>query len=102
MAKCKAKGGAVDGGRGTKEEDKEMEDKKDGFKKGGRVKKKHGGKVSGKHPHMRPDKKARGGKADQQRTPGVKGAGGMSAGSPLSGAGKTAEPGMAKNDNEDD
>lgn len=100
MAKCKAKGGAIDGGRGTKEEDKEVDEKKGAFKKGGRVKKKHGGKVGGKHPGMRPDKKARGGKADMQSTPGIKNKGGS--GSPLSGAGSTAEPSKPMNDKEDD
>lgn len=88
MKKCakKAAGGEVE---------KEAEDKKDAFKRGGHVKgKKHGGKVMGKKPHGRPDKKARGGD--------VKSAAGMSAGSPMSGAGKTAEPKMSKNDKEDD
>lgn len=97
--KCKKGGGAIDGGRGTKEEDKEIEDKKDGFKKGGHVKgKKHGGKVGGKKPHMRADKKSRGGKADMQKMPKLK----DGASSPLSGAGATAEPASSKNDKEDD
>lgn len=94
----KAGGGKIDGGLGTKEEDKEIEDKKDAFKKGGRVKhKKHGGKVDGKKPHKRADKKARGGKADMPKNPG-----GMSAHSPLSGAGATKEPKTPKLDKEDD
>lgn len=89
MKKCakKAAGGEVK---------KEAEEKKDAFKRGGKV----GKKIGGKKPHGRPDKKSRGGKADMQSTPGVKG--GVSASSPLSGAGKTAEPKNAKNDKEDD
>lgn len=99
--KCKAKGGAVDdGAMGTKEERKEAESKKDAFKRGGHVKhKKHGGKVGGKKPHHRPDKKARGGKAEGNQM--VSSAGGMSAGSPLSGAG-TKMAKAPKNDKEDD
>jgi hypothetical protein len=101
----KSKGGAIDGSKGTKEEDREVEDKKDGFKKGGRAKKhKHGGKVEGKKAKHRADKRARGGaiKKDKKDMPSVKSAGGMSASSPLSGAGKTAEPKVPKNDKEDD
>lgn len=97
MKKC-AKGGKV-------KEDDDMKGKSDekegaGYKHGGKVKakhKKHGGKVGGKKPHMRPDKKARGGMAGK-----VMSAAGMSASSPLSGAGKTAEPKVPKNDSEDD
>lgn len=98
MKKC-AKGGKVkedDDMKGNKAEEKESGGK--GFKRGGHVKhKKHGGKVGGKKPHGRPDKKARGGMASD-----VKSAAGMSPSSPLSGAGKTAEPKMEKNDKEDD
>lgn len=79
---------------GNKKEEKE----EGAYKRGGKVKhKKHGGKVDGKKPHHRADKKARGGMASE-----VKSAAGMSATSPLSGAGKTAEPKMEKNDKEDD
>ena len=104
---------------GTAAERKEVADGKDGFKKGGKVaKKKHGGKVEGKKPAKRADKFARGGhikgkekhhehpKAEHHarggKVKGMMSAGGMSAGSPMSGAGKTAEPKVPKNDESDD
>jgi hypothetical protein len=98
----KAGGGKIDGSLGTKEEDKEVEEKKDTYKHGGKVKhkakhKKHGGKVDGKKPHKRADKKARGGKTDMPKNPG-----GMSAHSPLSSAGATKDPKTPKLDKEDD
>ena len=103
---------------GTAAERKEVGDEKSAFKKGGKaMKKKHGGKVEGKKPAKRADKFARGGhikgkekhhehpKAEHHarggKVAGMK-AGGMSAGSPLSGAGNTAEPSVPKNDREDD
>ena len=87
--KMKASGGAVDGGKGTKEEDREIEDKKSDFKRGGKAKhKKHGGKVDGKKPKARADKMKRGGHVKHHKGGGmVKSAAGMSAGSPMSGAG---------------
>lgn len=98
--KCKAGGGKV------KEDDDMAGEKKEagekGFKHGGKAKhKKHGGKIEGKKAHHRADKFARGGKAGGMASK-VKSAAGMSATSPLSGAGKTAEPKMPKNDREDD
>lgn len=76
--KCKKDGGKVEA---------EAEDKKDGFKLGGKVKGK-GLKVGGKKGKMRADKKARGGKAEK-------------AGTPLSKADSTAEK-KPKMDKEDD
>ena len=88
--KMKASGGAaMTGSKGTKEEDKEVEDKKSDFKRGGKAKhKKHGGKVDGKKPKARADKMKRGGHVKHHKGGGmVKSAAGMSAGSPMSGAG---------------
>ena len=84
---------------GTEEEDKEVESKKDAFKHGGKVKhKKHGGKVEGKKAHKHAGKKMRsGGKVDM-----AKNAVGATPTSPLTGAGKTAEPKIEKKDREED
>ncbi len=88
---------------GTVEENKEIEDKKSEFKRGGKAKhKKHGGKVEGKKPHGRADKFKRGGGVKCAKGGKVMSAGGMSASSPLSGAGKTAEPKAPVRDKEDD
>lgn len=102
--------GCKSGGKVKEDDDmagEEKETKESGaYKRGGKAKmKKHGGKVDGKKPHMRADKKARGGpvkKKEGGMAADVKSAAGMSASSPLSGAGKTAEPKMSKNDESDD
>lgn len=99
---CKKEGGAAEssGAEGTKEERKEIADKKSAFKRGGKAKK-HGAKVDGKKASARADKFKRGGHVKKAGGGKVMSAGGMSASSPLSGAGtKTASP--AKNDKEDD
>jgi len=81
----------------------DAEDKKSEFKRGGKAKhKKHGGKVEGKKSHDRADKFKRGGHVKHAKGGKVMSAGGMSASSPLSGAGKTAEPKMPKEDKESD
>lgn len=100
--KHKAKGGAaMTGSKGTREENKEVEDKKDGFKRGGKAKK-HGGKVDGKKAKTRADKFKRGGHVKRHKDGGnVKSAGGMTATSPLSGA-STKAPKSPKVDKEDD
>lgn len=103
---CKKDGGKVKEDDDMAGEEKEV---KEGaaYKKGGHVKKKHGGKVDGKKPAKRADKFARGGHAKKHMKDGgmaskVKSAAGMSPMSPLSGAGKTAEPKTPVNDKEDD
>lgn len=101
--KCKKDGGKID-----KDMAGEEKETKEGaaYKRGGKVKKKHGGKIDGKKPHERADKYKRGGHVKKMKDGGmaskVKSAAGMSATSPLSGAGKTAEPATPKNDREDD
>ncbi len=110
--KCKAGGGKVREDDDMAGEEKEV---KEGaaYKRGGKAKKmhkKHGGKIDGKKPKERADKFARGGHAkhhgkhmkDGGMASKVKSAAGMSATSPLSGAGKTAEPKKAVLDREDD
>lgn len=102
--KHKAMGGKVKEDDDMAGEEKELkEGQGDDFKKGGRTKKhkKHGGKVDGKKPAKRADKYARGGDVKGMASK-VTSAAGMSPSSPLSGAGKTAEPKMEKNDKEDD
>lgn len=106
--KCHAKGGKVkedDDMAGREKEEKEGA----AYKRGGKahkmkhMKKKHGGKIEGKKAHERADKFARGGHAKMNGMASkVASAAGMSASSPLSGAGKTAEPKVEKNDREDD
>lgn len=106
-SKCKASGGKVHEDDDMAGEKKEM---KEGaaYKHGGKAKhkgkhKKHGGKISGKKPHARADKFARGGHAKMNgMAKKVASAAGMSPSSPLSGAGKTKEPATPKNDKEDD
>lgn len=97
--KCKAGGGKVDNDMaGEKKEFKEGA----AYKRGGKAKK-HGGKMEGKKPAGRADKFARGGKAKMNGMASkVASAAGMSASSPLSGAGKTAEPKAPMRDKEDD
>ena len=95
--KCKAAGGKIKEDVDMAGEKKEL---KEGaaYKCGGKAKgKKHGGKIKGKAPHHRADKFARGGAAKK-----VISAAGMSASSPLSGAGKTKEPSKPEVDKEDD
>jgi len=103
---CKKSGGKVKEDNDMAGEEKETKES-GAYKKGGHVKKKHGGKVDGKKPAKRADKFARGGAAKKHMKDGgmaskVKSAAGMSATSPLSGAGKTAEPKMPKVDESDD
>lgn len=101
--------------KGKKKDDdmkgEHMEEKEGAeYKHGGKAKmkhkakhKKHGGKIEGKKAHHRADKFARGGHAKMNgMAKKVTSAAGMSPSSPLSGAGKTAEPKMPKNDKEDD
>lgn len=97
--KCKAKGGKVDNDMaGEEKETKEGA----AYKHGGKAKhKKHGGKIEGKKPKHRADKFKRGGGVNGMAKK-VTSAAGMSASSPLSGAGKTAEPKMPENDKEND
>lgn len=71
------------------------------YKRGGKAHKKHGGKVEGKKAMMRADKRARGGRTNGMASK-VTSAAGMSPSSPLSGAGKTAEPKTPKLDESDD
>lgn len=99
--------------KGKKKDDdmkgEHMEEKEGAeYKRGGKAKmkhkakhKKHGGKIEGKKPHERADKRARGGKINGMAKK-VTSAAGMSPTSPLSGAGKTAEPKVPMNDREDD
>lgn len=93
----------------VKEDDDTSGNEKEGaaYKRGGKAKKKHGGKIEGKKPHARADKYKRGGHVKKHMSTGgmaskVKSAAGMSATSPLSGAGKTAEPKTPKLDESDD
>lgn len=79
-----------------------------GYRRGGKAKgKKHGGKIEGKKARMRADKYKRGGHVKSGMKAGgmaakVTSAAGMSPHSPLSGAGKTAEPKKATVDKEND
>jgi hypothetical protein len=104
--KCKAHGGKVKEDNDMAGQEKEV---KEGaaYKKGGKAHKKHGGKIEGKKPHERADKYKRGGHVKKHMKDGgmaskVKSAAGMSPMSPLSGAGKTAEPKAWTRDKEDD
>jgi hypothetical protein len=104
-----------DGGRAHEKQDDDLagEEKEvkesAAYKKGGKaMKKKHGGKVEGKKAAHRADKYARGGHAHKKHMKDggmaskVKSAAGMSPASPLSGAGKTAEPKTPEVDKEND
>jgi hypothetical protein len=67
---------------------KESESKEDGFKRGGRKGRRHGGRIGGEKPHHRADKKARGGRA-------------MSSGGVLSSAAKISTATKGSSDSED-
>lgn len=92
----KAHGGKVKEDDDMKGEEKETKQSA-AYKRGGKVAKKHGGKVDGKKSKARADKFSRGGMAQN-----VKSAAGMSPTSPLSGAGKTSETKKPSIDKEDD
>lgn len=97
--KCKKNGGKVKEDNDMAGEEKETKEA-GAYKRGGKAKK-MGGKVDGKKPKMRADKFKRGGGVKGMAST-VKSAAGMTPMSPLSGAGKTAEPAIPKNNKEDD